>query len=482
MQTKDFLAASLLLAATCGGIFLSSVSYRARALMFISLIAGAVFVDYELVGVEFMSLFWYRGTTRGFEMTIFDVLAFSVFVGSLISPHHPHGRWFWPAGIGLLVALLGYSLLSVLTAEPYLTGMFEWHKMLRGALVVCAAAAYVRTERELRQFVFALGGAALIEALFAVKQRYLNDMDRSPGTVLHPNTLSMYFCTVTPVLAAAALSRFPGWLRTWCALAVGGAAVGTLLTVSRAGIPIFAVTMAGVGLWCIDWRITARKLAISCVVAVAAFVVVRGSWNVLVERFTQATLEQEYLDPNKEGRGVYLRWAAAILEDHPHGVGLNNWSYYVSRKYGPELGYYYEDYGNFEHAETEVRPHAAPAHNLFALTAGELGYAGAIIFALLWLRWLQLGAKFLWRRWAEPMHRVGVGLFFGTCGIFLQSMTEWTYRQTVIHFTFSAMLGVLASLVWFRRHSAPAVVLRQAAAEDEEAELPVAEPIGAGRW
>lgn len=479
MQAKDFIAASLLLVATCGGVLVASLSYYARAFMFMALVAGAVFVDLPLFGVEFASLYWYRGTTRGFETTIFDVLALSVLVGSLLAPRHALGRWYCPAGVGLLLTLILYAAASVATATPALTGAFELHKMLRGLLVVAAVAAFVRTETELRQFVFALGAAAMIEALFAVKQRYLNGMDRVAGTVMHPNTLSMYFCLVAPVLGAAALSRFPGWLRGWCGVAVAASAVGVLLTVSRAGIPIFAATMLGVGLWCFSFRFTVRKLVIAGVVAIAALAVLRGSWNVLVERFTQSTLEEEYLDPTQEGRGVYLRWAAAILQDHPHGVGLNNWSYYVSRDYGPEVGYGYEDYGDFSQPEDEVRPHAAPAHNLFALTAGELGVVGGGIFVLLWLRWLQLGAAFLGRRWDEPMHRVGVGLFFGTCGIFLQSLTEWTYRQTVILFTFSAILGVLASLTWVRRQQARAVRLRPAPAAVEE--MVWAEPLPEAR-
>jgi hypothetical protein len=64
-----------------------------------------------------------------------------------------------------------------------------------------------------------------------------------------------------------------------------------------------------------------------------------------------------------------------------------------------------------------------------------------------------MGGSFLWRRVSDPMHRLGVGIFFGTAGIFMQSMTEWTYRQTSIMFTFQVMLGVLASLYHYKRHA-----------------------------
>ena len=96
---------------------------------------------------------------------------------------------------------------------------------------------------------------------------------------------------------------------------------------------------------------------------------------------------------------------------------------------------------------------AAPAHNLAALTLGELGVPGLVLFGLLWLRWFWLGAVFLPRPRAEPMRVMGVGLFFSVCGIFGQSLTEWVYRQTPILFTFYLLLGALASLTAVRRRS-----------------------------
>ena len=91
-------------------------------------------------------------------------------------------------------------------------------------------------------------------------------------------------------------------------------------------------------------------------------------------------------------------------------------------------------------------PQAAPAHSLAALTAGEMGCGGLALLTLLWLRWLQMGASFLWPRTPDPMRRIGVGIFFGMCGTFFQSLTEWVFHQTPIFFTFNIMLGVLASL------------------------------------
>eukprot|EP01034_Spumella_vulgaris_P016526 gene16526-21104_t len=93
-----------------------------------------------------------------------------------------------------------------------------------------------------------------------------------------------------------------------------------------------------------------------------------------------------------------------------------------------------------------------------------------------------MGAAFLPLPREDPMRVMGVGLFFATCGIFGQSLTEWTYRQAPILFTFYILLGALASLTAER-------VLRKkerrAAAWDEATALPVnarTDALVAERW
>ena len=98
---------------------------------------------------------------------------------------------------------------------------------------------------------------------------------------------------------------------------------------------------------------------------------------------------------------------------------------------------------------------------------------GLIIFGALWLRWFQVGAGFLWRRLnRDPMHRMGFGFLFAICGIFLQSVTEWTYRQSTIFLTFYLLLGGLASLHYARRHPVPEVAAEAPEFEEIEIEEP----------
>jgi O-antigen ligase len=209
-----------------------------------------------------------------------------------------------------------------------------------------------------------------------------------------------------------------------------------------------------------------------------AVAITAACWSQLERRYAEATFEEEYMDTTVDGRGVYLRLAEAIARDHFFGVGLNNWSYYVSRTYGERLGYRFVDYDylNSVYGTSDDKLYAnsylaAPAHNLGALTLGELGIPGFLIFSALWIRWISMGVPFLFRPRDEPMRVMAVGILFGICGIFGQSMTEWVFRQTPIFFTFLILMGALAALARARRVApAPDVIVADRAVVEERIE------------
>jgi hypothetical protein len=452
VETKDLIGLSLLFIATAGGIGVTLVSQRARDAAFFLMAATTVITD--KLDINFLSHYWYRGTTRGLEFSLVDVLAMSVLVSSLLLPRHGQARCYWPASLGVMLLFFIYACCSVLISEPKIYGLFELSKMVRGILIFLAAALFVRSERELKILMLALCCTVCFEGSLAIKQRFLDGIYRVAGSVEHENSFSMYLCLIGPVLVAAATSTLPRYLRYSAVVALAAAAVSILLTISRAGIPIFAFVTLGATVFCVSWRITAKKVAAATLIALAVAGLIAKSWDSLKERYLEATFEQEYLDDQVEGRGYYLRLAKAIMDDRFFGVGLNNWSYWVSKEYGARLGSKYEDYDDLAEADRDLvdsGSFAAPAHNLAALTIGEVGVPGLVLFALIWMRWFQMGVVFLWKRSVAALHQMGVGIFFGICGVFLQSVTEWTYRQTHILLTFHILLGVLASLYYLRR-------------------------------
>jgi hypothetical protein len=420
-----------------------------------------------LVDLNIYSAYWYRGTTRGFEFTAFDPLALGLLVACLLSPRLGRPRWFWPASLAPLGLFIGYCLLTTVWAEPAIFGLFEISKLLRGLVYFAAIGLYLRQTRNLVPVILGLAGSVCVEGLMAMRARFLLGEYRPGGTLTHANSLSMYLCLVAPVLIAAACSEMNLRLRQLCWIAVGLAAIGVVLTLSRAGLPIFLLVSLATLAWCGSWRPSPRTLLVGLAALVGLTGLLIKSYPLLAERYGQSTLEDEYLHAEGESRGYYFRQAAIILRDRPLGVGLNNWSYWVSKEYGKALGMPYEDYDNIVYAPPSdllyIYRFAPPAHNLAVLTTAELGWAGLALLLIVWARWLQVGCRFLFSRNPEPLQRVGIGIFFGIGGVFLQSLTEWTFRQTQIFLTFSVLVGAMAAMHALRQRN-------EATAAEEETE------------
>ncbi len=441
------------------GAVVASWSQRVRDLFFFAMLSLAVLA--ERTDVNFFSEAWYRGTTRGIQITLVEMLAFGLLIGCWVGRRGLERRRFWPGSLGLLLLFFVYAGISVVTSQPRMFGVFELSRMLDAILVFLASAAYVRSIREWTLLAVALGCAVGFEGAWAARQHLLDGFGRTPGTLDHANSLSMYLCLTVPPLVALAFGGWYRWLRWFCGACALLGAGGIVLTFSRAGIPVFAAVTLGAFLACASWKLSPGRVVVRSLLVAGMAVLVAAGWNEMVQRYSEASLEEEYLDPSVDGRGVYLRLSWAIARDHFFGVGLNNWSYQVSRTYGKRLGYRFVDYdylisvyGTKDEKLYADSNLAAPAHNLAALTLGELGVPGLAIFSLLWLRWLSMGLPFLFLPRGEPMRAMGVGILFGILGIFGQSLTEWVYRQTPILLTFYILLGALASLSFARRRLA----------------------------
>lgn len=480
IESKDLIGMILLLVGAGVSTLVLLLWPRLRDVVAFLLAGGTAATTF--VDLNIYSAYWYRGTTRGFEFTAFDPLALGLLVACVVAPQMGRPRWFWPASLAPLGLFLGYCLMTTVWSEPAIFGLYEISKWLRGVVYFLAFAFHVAQSRNLTPIVLGFAGAACAEGLLAMRARFLLGEYRPGATLTHANSLSMYLCLVAPVLIAAACSEINVWLRRLCWVGVGCASVGVVLTLSRAGLPIFILVCVASLAWCGSWRPSPTTLLAGLVGLVAFTGLLIKSYPLLMERYGQATLEDEYFNAPGESRGYYFRQAAVMLRDQPMGVGFNNWSYWVSKEYGKALGMHYEAYDNIVYAPPSdllyIYRFAPPAHNLAVLTTAELGWAGLALLLLVWARWLQVGFSFLFSRNPDPLWRTGIGIFFGITGVFLQSVTEWTFRQTQIFLTFSVLVGALAALYALRQRDAVEAMDEEPVADDWTTEPAPAVAVG----
>jgi hypothetical protein len=474
LTRKGLFGLTVVPAGIFGAVLLACLWKRIRDLYFVLLIFLLPLI--ERLDVNFVSRDWYRGTSRGFEVSLLDPLIWGLLFASLIAPRRGQPRAYWPPGFGLMLLFFLFACFNVALTDPRLFSLFELWKWFRGLALVLAVAFYLRSEREVRLLVFSVALVLWHQGLLAIWQRYHVGENRVPGTNASSNGLSMLLCLLAPLMVAALNCRFPRSLKMFCAGAIPLACVAEVLTISRAGSIILPVVLLATTLAVIPYRITVRKAVVTILVVVLAGGIAAKGWHSLTTRFAEASWKDEYGNKRNLGRGYYLRVAHLIAVKEPVGVGLNNWSYWVSGKYSHMLGYGFVPYKGTdrepsqkipEHALVDDEAQAAPAHNLCALTVGELGIPGLVIFLALWLRWFQMGASFLWPRSPDPMRRIAVGIFFCLVGAFLHSWTEWALRQYTLYFLLHILVGALASLYWVQRQQKRTLLQQHAEPELE---------------
>jgi hypothetical protein len=80
MDIQHLIALGLILFATGAGLVVTTLSQRARDVGFFVMVAGAILTS--KMDVNFFSQEWYRGTTRGVEVTGIDIIGFCLIVAT----------------------------------------------------------------------------------------------------------------------------------------------------------------------------------------------------------------------------------------------------------------------------------------------------------------------------------------------------------------------------------------------------------------
>ncbi len=389
------------------------------------LVIGAFFSTSYLIDINFVSMEWYRGDTRGFEFGVTDWMVISLIIVMARSP-----RWrkqkldLFPPNSPLMLTYLGLALISLVLAYVPVYAGFGFFKLLRAFAVYWVAYNYLRSEEDIQFILMILVGIVAMELLIVFKQRF-SGIYRAPGTTPHSNTLAMYINMFNMLFFSFMFGEKSKRALIYGAC-VGMGSMMVLATFSRGAMVTMVLGYTLVVMLSFYDRISAHKGKIIGILCLAALPVVIKVAPAIIDRFLTAPEE------SGESRSLANEAAIAMANDNLFGVGINNYSYAINET----------EYISFIDNPMD----RGIVHNIYLLHACEMGWPGLVVFLLMIANFFVIGVRMVAKRRDNILSFFATGIVVAMFTLWFQSILEWAFRQTYLTVQFFMLAGFLAAL------------------------------------
>lgn len=391
------------------------------------LVAGAFFSTSYLIDINILSMEWYRGDTKGFEFGVTDWMIIALMIVMARSPRWSSKRpEVLPPNSVLMSSYFLIALASMIVAYVPVYSAFGASKILRAMAVYWVAYNYLRSEEDLRFFLYILAAIVAFEFLLVLQQR-ASGIYRAPGTTPHSNTLAVYINMMNMIFFSFILSdRERGIQRYifWACFGMGSLIV--LATFSRGALGVMVLCYGLVVMLSLFDRSRAQKYQVVGLLFLAAIPVVIKVAPAIIERFETAPEGSEI------SRYQANDAALAMAGESILGVGLNNYSHVINNT----------GYSLFIPLESD----RGIVHNIYLLHASEMGWIGLAVFLLMIGNFLWIAVRIILRREDDVISHMAIGVLAAMTALWLQSWLEWLFRQTYITVQFYMLAGFLAAL------------------------------------
>ena len=406
---------------------------------------------FNATSINFFSLEFYRGTSRGMEVSLVYVLALALVLAAAFK-----GRLRNPfPDLGSLIYLV-YFVLSALsirqTTMHELNGLFlngevvdgvlvngtslglmELWKMVMMGLVFYAAYLYLDYVRNPSALLRGMAVVVIFCFLVVVKQHYVG-VSQASGTFPHQNSMAMFMMLVAPVFFVYYLDfsrSAPSYFLYAAAFVCGSAAL--FRSYSRGAMACYPIASAIAAFLCVKRNFKSSFAARMLPLVIIGMLGMMLLLPKIIDRFEHASTQSG--DTRKRFAGMAFRMMAA----HPYeGVGLNNWG--INVRTDEYLGAADIDEGWHETGIVET---------VYLLVGAECGIPALLVllcwYFYYWITALRLSARLAGTRWFF----LPTGIFAGLTGCYMQSTLEWVMKQQV---NFVLTMIFFATLAWLNRN------------------------------
>ena len=381
--------------------------------------------------INFYSHEFYRGTSRGMEISIIYIIAIAL----LLTIWLLKGRIRIFPDRGSLFYLLYFllSLPSVANAENRLFSFFEIWKMLMIYLVFLAVYNYLEySGGDFDIFLYGLIVIVGVNFVTCVLQHF-SGVYQVRGLFPHQNSLAMYMVMVSLLFFSRYFNRCEGW-RSWLFFSTFVVAAMTFVrTYSRGALACFPLGGIVTLFYSLKHPYSRRKLHIVLCMSIFALVGLSVVAPRIIERFEKAP------ESSGQTRKELALAAVNMMKDAPLiGVGINNWGIKINPPYR------YCDFRENRRYSDDFKD--GIVETIYLLVGAECGIP-ALVLLLVWFSYYWIVAvRLLVKLQGTPWFFIPAGALGGMTNVFLQSALEWVLKQQInflLLVTFFAFLGYL---------------------------------------
>ena len=384
------------------------------------MVLGALFFASGTLALDASLITWpvWPGTARGIVLSFVDSIALALLV---LRPKKARTPPFLViCGLFLLTMIIASFGASVKMAS-----LFAVLQFAQLALLYFALSGELARPSAISSLLKGIAVGLIVQAGFVAYQK-LTGVVQAPGSFFHQNVLGMATQLAAAPLLAAILEgernklAYGGVIAACICVAGGG---------SRASMAFFALALALTILVSLIRRSTALKWkTVGMAVIMAAFFVPMAL-GTLQARF--GTLE---ISTEDESRVAFERAARAIAEDHPLGVGPNNFvTINNTQGYAADAGIAWGG-GLLD----------KPVHNAYLLARSETGWFGQIMLFLLLTGVALAGFWAAFRDRRTPTVGIAVGSAVGVTTIALHSNYEFAWYVMELQRLFFVNAAIVA--------------------------------------
>ena len=376
----------------------------------------AALAAYQGTAINFFSNEWYRGTSRGMEVSVVYLFAATMLITAMMKRRLP--KLVPSVGAALFVVYFILCLPSWTSAEDTLFSWMELWKMIMLYITYLSIRAYLNVTDDVNSLVKGLAVFVAFNFLLIIKD-HLSGVYQPHGVFPHQNGLAMAMHLFANLFFAYFLAG--GWrksmLNTLAFVAASACIVRTYSRGAMAMMPLsFAITFALMAFRGVDTTL-GRLVRRIIPLIVVGMVGLAAMLPRIIERFQSAP------EASKNTRIELALCAKEMILDEPwRGVGINNWGIKINQPYD-----YAERAGRSTNRGEDFRD--GIVETVYLLVGAECGIPALAAMIIWFLSYLLLCVRLVKRLKGSQYAAIPAGLAGGLVACYLQSCLEWVLRQ-----------------------------------------------------